>query len=133
MTTRDFDAMLAERAGVRPTFRVGGQEFTVRAKLPFKRFATLVNSEQDDEITATEDFFRMVLVPADRDRFMALLDADGEEDTDGVIDPEQVKLISEWLMELYTGKGRQSSDGSSDGAATTGPPPNVVSLNPRAS
>lgn len=134
MVTRDFDAMLAQRAGTRPTFRVGGQEFTVKAKLAFKKFAKLIATfeEADDEIAATEAFFRMVLVPSDRDRFIALLDADGEDDSDAVIDPEQIQAMTEWLMEYYTGKHRASSNGSSGGAGTMAQPLNVVSLNPRA-
>lgn len=133
MVTRDFDAFLAEKAGVRPTFRVGGQDFTMRAKLPFKKFAKLVGavSEDEDEIETTEKFFRMVLVPADRDRFMALLDAEAEDDDAEVISPEQVGELMEWAMGFYTGKQPASSDGSPPGASTTGPQRNVVSLNSR--
>lgn len=135
MATRDFDAFLADKAGVRPTFKVGGQEFTVKAKLPFKKFASTVTalSEEDDEVKQAEDFFSLVLVPGDRDRFFELLDAEGDDDGNGVVTPEQIGALMEWLMEHYTGKHRPHSDGSSLGLGSTSPQPNVVSLSARAS
>lgn len=137
MVTRDFDAMLAERAGVRPTFRVGGQTFTAKSKVPFRKFSRLMASFTDDAMTeeqATENFFNLVLIREDRERFFALLDADGDEDgtdDDGVITSEQMNDITEWLMELYTGKQRESSTSSTNGSGTTGASRNVVSLNSR--
>lgn len=137
MVTRDFDAMLAERAGVRPTFRVAGQLFTVKAKLPFKRFQTLLSSLASDDVdedAKTEEFFRLCLVAQDRERFFTLLDYDGEGDEVdewAVVSPEQVAALTEWLMELYTGKSLGNSASSSNGSAETGAPPNVVSLNSR--
>lgn len=138
MVTRDFDAMLAERAGVRPTFRLAGQVFTVKAKLPHKRFKTLLataGEEGTDEDQVTEDFFRMALVPQDRERFFLLLDYDGEGDEVdewAVASPEQVNALADWLMGLYTGKRPPSEESSSDGSANAGTSPNVVSLNSRA-
>lgn len=137
--TRDFDAMLAARAGVRPTFRVGGQVFTVKARLPSKKFRNLLASFADedvDEDQATVDFFTLCLVKSDRERFFALLDAEGEDaddddQDDGVIDMEQLNAITEWLMELYTGKARPSSTSSSGGSDSTGTSPKVVSLSSR--
>lgn len=137
MVTRDFDAMLAERAGVRPTFRVGGQEFTIKAKLPFKKFQKLVASlagDDVDEDAKTDEFFAMVLVPQDRERFFLLLNYDGEGDEVdewNVVSPEQVTSLTQWLMELYTGKAGASSASSSNGSAGAGAPLNVVSLNSR--
>lgn len=137
MVTRDFDAMLAERAGVRPTFRLAGQTFTVKAKLPFKRFKNLLATLGDDNVNedqAQDDFFRMALIAQDRERFFTLLDDDGESeqaDEWAVVSPEQVASLTEWLMELYTGKPLPSSASSSAGSENTGTSQNVVSLNSR--
>lgn len=134
MVTRDFDAMLSEKAGVRPTFRVGGQEFTCKAKVPFKRFAKLLEAlteDGDGEGDKADKIFRLALVAADRERFLELLNADGEDDEDRVIAPEQVREMTDWLLEHYSGKASPNSDTSSNGASTTGPPPNVVSLTSR--
>jgi hypothetical protein len=137
MATRDFDAMLAQQGRTRQTFRIGGQEFTIRAKLPWRTFSALLASMQEenvDEYAKTVEFFNLVLVRADRERFRELLNASGddEEDEDEVIDPEQMNLLSDWLLEYYTGKRQGSSDSSSPGSAETGDRQNVVSLNPRA-
>lgn len=135
MVTRDFDAMLNH--GVRPTFRLAGQTFTVKAKLPHKRFKNLLSTlaaDDADEDKAETDFFRLCLVPHDRERFFALLDFDGEGDEVdewAVVSPEQVAGLIEWLMELYTGKLSSSSASSSAGSASVGATPNVVSLNSR--
>jgi len=134
MTVKDFDAMLAERAGVRPTFKVSGQEFQVRSKLPYKKFQSMMaamTAEGADTDAATDEFFRAVITKADRDRFLALLNDDGEDDEDRVIDPAQMGAIIDWLISLYTGKAHTSSASSSDGPNPTGLQRNVVSLSPR--
>lgn len=130
MVTRDFDAYLAEQAGTRPTFKIGGQTFTLRAKLPYRRWNDLLKIMRDDDTDpdlATAAFFNTVLIAADRNRFLALLNTD-EDDDDHVIDLQQMDELTDWIMEHFTGKRRNSSDGSSPGANGTGPAPNVVSL-----
>jgi hypothetical protein len=135
MTVRDFDAMLAERAGVHPTFRIGGQEFTLRAKLPYKRWNKLMaamRADDADEQQATVDFFRSVLIKDDRERFVALLDKeDDDDDENAVVDLSQMDALTDWIMEHFTGKRRNSSESSTPGANGTGLAPNVVSLQPR--
>lgn len=137
MVTRDFDAMLAERAGVRPTFRLAGQVFTVKARLPHKKFRGLLASlasDDYDEDEKTNEFFSMALIPDDRKRFFLLLDYDGdgdEVDEQMVVSPDQVQALTTWLMELYTGKQSPSSASSPNGSDTTGGSQNVVSLNYR--
>lgn len=136
MATKDFDAMLVETAGTRPTFKVGGQQFTIRKKLPYKKFLRLMAAmgEEDAETGEAEDlFFKAVLIPEDRDRFLELLNNEGDDDEDAVIDPVQLRAITEWLMGVYTGKAPTSSDSSSNGPSTTGGQRKVVSLTPRAS
>lgn len=137
MVTRDFDAMLAVRAGVRPTFRVGGQEFTVKTKLPFRKFSAFLGSLEagDDEMARTEEFFAMALIPADRQRFLDLLKAEPDDDDDEstYAGPEQIGEITQWLIEYYAGKASENSDSLSNGAGNTAALRNVVSLNPRAS
>lgn len=122
--------MLAEQAGIRPTFKIGGQEFTLRAKLPYTRWNKLLAVMRDDDTSqddATREFFNTVLIAADRQRFLDLLHADSEDD-EQVIGMEQVDALTDWIMEHFTGKRRNSSDGSSPGANGTGAAPNVVSL-----
>jgi hypothetical protein len=132
MTTRDFDAMLAEKAGIRPTFKVGGQEFTLRSKLPYSKWNKLLAVMRDDDTDAdeaTEMFFNTVLVKGDRQRFLELLaKEDDDDDDDNVIGLQQMNDITDWVMEHFTGKHPSSSGGSSPGANGTGPQPNVISL-----
>lgn len=130
---RDFDAMLREKAGVKPTFTVAGQTFTVRAKLPYAKWNKLLLSmrnEDADQMAATKEFFNTVLVRADRERFCALLDSESDED-EGVIGIEEMGAITDWVMEHFTGKLQSSSSGSLPGSNETGQSPNVVSLNAR--
>ncbi len=137
--TRDFDRMLAEKAGERPTFQVAGQQFTLRAKLPYNRWNKLVKVMSDpegDDAQAAEVFFSTVLIKADRERFLKLLrgsgdDEDDDADDDTAIDLTQVSQITDWAMAHFTGKAQPSSTSSSPGANGTGPQPSVVSLNAR--
>jgi hypothetical protein len=136
--TRDFDAMLAEKMGERPTFTVAGQTFTLRSKLPYAKWNKLLagmRSEDTDAHQVTVEFFNTVLIKADRPRFAELLNDDGDDDEDesGVLDMSQMDAITDWVMEHYTGKLQSSSPGSSPGASATGQPRNVVSLNARTS
>lgn len=135
MATRDFDAMLAEKAGVRPTFKIGGQEFTARARIPYKRFQRVLDvmrSEETTEDEATEKFFHAAIVPADRERFFTLLNCDDDDADDAaVIDQEALNSLVQWLLEIYTGKATGSEQPSSDGSSTTGRSQKVVSLTSR--
>lgn len=131
MVTRDFDAMLAEKANGRPTFKVGGQEFTLRAKLPYLKWIRLLAVMRDPDVEeelSTEEFFNTVLIKADRQRFLALLNAEDEDDEDNVIGMEEMNDLTDWIMEHFTGKQLNSSAGSSPGSNGTGQSPNVVSL-----
>lgn len=135
LNTRDFDAMLAEKAGIRPTFKVGGQEFTLRAKLPWAKFVGLLavmSAEDSDNMAATQQFFNTVLIRDDRSRFRDLLEkgakGDDDDDDDDVIDISQMSHITEWVLEHFTGKHRMNTGGSAPGSNGTGQSPNVVSL-----
>lgn len=132
MVTRDFDAMLAEKANGRPTFKVGGQEFTLRKKLPYSKWLKLLavmRSDDVDETESNEEFFNTVLVRDDRQRFFDLLaNEDDEDEDDNVIGMDQMDELTTWIMEVFTGKHSTSSNGSSPGANGTGQQPNVVSL-----
>jgi len=133
MVTRDFDAMLAEEADGRPTFKVGGQEFTLRKKLPWRTWAKLLANmrrEDIDEEESTATFFNTVLIRDDRQRFLDLV-AREDDDDDSVIGLTQMDQITDWVMEYFTGKLRNSSNGSSPGSNGTGQQQNVVSLQPR--
>ena len=131
MVTRDFDAMLAEKANGRPTFKVGGQEFTLRKKLPWNKWVALMavmRSEDVNEEQSTKEFFNTVLVRDDRPRFFELLEGDDEDDEENVIGMDQLDDLTTWIMEVFTGKHQSSTDGSKPGSNGTGPSPNVVSL-----
>src|SRR5438128_6300 len=102
--TRDFDAMIADKANVRPTFKVAGQEFALRARLPYAKFSQLVNAlsgDNEDEKAATAEFYNTVLVRADRERFLELLNSEDEDD-DAVIDLRQLSALTDWAMEHFT-------------------------------
>lgn len=134
--TRDFDAMLAEQAGVKPTFKIAGQEFTLRSKLPYTKWNRLLAAMRDpdgDDMAATQVFFNTVLIKADRQRFADLLaegddDEDDDADDDNRIGIEQMAPLTDWAMELFTGKLQRNTDGSSPGAEQVGQQPNVISL-----
>lgn len=131
MVTRDFDAMLAEKANGRPTFKVGGQEFTLRKKLPYGKWLKLLavmRSEDVDENESNTEFFNTVLVRDDRQRFLDLMTKEDDEDDDNVIGMDQMDALTSWIMEVFTGKLSTSSNGSSPGANGTGQQPNVISL-----
>jgi hypothetical protein len=139
----DYDAMLAEKAGGRPEFTVAGQRFTARSKLSWKKFNSWVLSMEGVDATSQEavdrtvDFFRMALLPESRERFIALLDFEGDDDDPDadmrVISNEAMTAILDDLLARYTGKAKKNETESSSGPGTTGPSSNVVSLNPRVS
>lgn len=133
MVTRDFDAMLAEKANGRPTFKVAGQEFTLRKKLPYGtwlRLLAVMRSDDVEESESNKEFFNTVLVRDDRQRFLDLMvkEEDDDGDDDNLIGIEQMDALTSWIMELFTGKLSTSSNGSSPGVNGTGQQPNVVSL-----
>lgn len=123
MSHRDFDAMVAGLG--RPTFTVAGQKFHCRSKVAWKKFSALTAVDAEggevDETSFMNRFFKLALIPGDRERFFAALDADDDDlDDDQIIGMDQLAAISEWLMEHYTGKLRESAPVSSDGLASTG-------------
>jgi hypothetical protein len=136
MVTRDFDAYLAEKAGVRPTFRIGGQVFTLRTKLAYAKWTKILASMRSDDVSpeeANDLFFRAVLIRSDVDRFMQLLNNEGDDDEDsGVIGMQEADALVDWAMAHFTGKALNTSDGSSPGSNGTGPQPNVISLSSKA-
>lgn len=130
---KDFTAALAANAGERPTFTIAGQTFTLRAKLPYKKWNALIDvmrSTETSEWDSSKTFFNTALIAADRDRFLALMDSEDEDD-DLVIGMVEMSELTDWAMEHFTGKLRSSTSGSTPGAAGTGQPANVVSLSPR--
>lgn len=129
MATWDFDAMLAEQAGIRPTFRIAGQEFTVRAKLPYASWSKIMETLRADgaDLEAQKKFFRIALISSDRERFARLLDSEDDDDN-RVIGLAQISAITDKLLEHFTGKLQSGSNGSSPGSSETGQSPNVVSL-----
>ncbi len=143
MVTRDFDAMLAESRGERPTFRVGGQVYTLRRKIGvkawFKMFEAMRATEDND--VANERFFSTVLISRDVPRFLEAYRRGDEPAPDGV-DPDDwednvmdvavLDLISEWAMEYLSGKPSADSSSFSPGANRTGVAPKPASLTPAA-
>lgn len=117
---RDFDAALKEKTGGRPTFKLGGQTFTCRAKLPWRKFSGMllalqsgVRPEGKTDLDQTEDFFSMVLIPADRERFLKMLnkeDIEEDEDEESVIDNADVGQLLDWLMKYYLGTDEEEEE-----------------------
>lgn len=136
MPFKDFDAALQEARGDKLEFVVGGQTFTARAKLPWKKYSNLIISLFDadtttqDGVAKTEEFFNLALTKKDRERFLALLDSDGDDDDDedAIVDPKQISQILDWMLNLYTGKANKNETPSSDSQPDTGLPSNVISL-----
>lgn len=143
MSYKDYDAYLAEKAGGRPEFTVAGQRFTARSKLSWKKFNGWVLSmdgidpTSQEAIDRTRDFFKMVLLPESRERFLALMEFEGDDDDaesdETVLSNEAMSAILDDLLARYTGKAPKTEPGSSSGPGSTGQPSNVVSLSPRAS
>lgn len=131
----DFDAAMSEN--VRPEFTLGGQKFTCKAKLPWKKFSHLIismsetDSVSSDGIDKTEEFLRIALLPQDRERFFALVNSDGDDENEDYAGTEQIGELVKWLLGEYTGKAETTSDDSSGTSDTSGRPANVVSLNPK--
>lgn len=135
MVTRDFDAYLAEKAGVRPTFKIAGQIFTLRAKMAYAKWSKLLASMRSDDVSpeeANDLFFRAALIRGDVDRFMALLNNEDDDDEGAVIGLQEADALVDWAMAHFTGKALTTSDGSSPGSNGTGPQPNVISLSSKA-
>ena len=135
MVTRDFDAYLAEKAGVRPTFKIAGQVFTLRAKLAYAKWSKLLASMRSDDVSpedANDLFFRAVLIRGDVDRFMALLNTEDDDDEGAIIGMQEADALVDWAMAHFTGKALTTSDGSSPGSNGTGQSPNVISLSSKA-
>jgi hypothetical protein len=133
MSTRNFDRMLD--ALDRPTFTVAGQEFTMRRRLSYKKLNMILFGEQITELEYAQRLFSTVLVPADRERFFALLDADNDDDEDDnddkeLIDFRQMQQLSKWVMDYYTGRDDPKDETSSNGQGTTGQPLNFKSFDP---
>jgi hypothetical protein len=140
MGFKDYDAMLAETVGGRPTFKVAGQTFRCRARLPWKKFSKLLltltvsTASGDESLTQTEEFFNLVLVAEDRQRFLDLVNYEGDDDNtddENVIDPKQVGAILDDLLEYYTGKAPSNASESTATPPGAGQPSNVTSLTPR--
>lgn len=104
---RDFDAEVELRD--RPSFRLGGETFTCKAKLSFRKIQKLLgaftgNVAESELILKVDEFFAVVLMKDDVDRFFAMLDAADEvDDGDGAVDLGQIRDLMVWLVEHYTG------------------------------
>lgn len=129
---KDFDAMLAEKVGGRPSFQLCGEKFECRSKLPWRKWNAMILSLQLEDNTAedtVENFFNLVLVKQDRERFFALIDKEDEDDDEETfVSDEQIGKVMSWLLDYYTGKAEQSDESSSDKPPTTGRPAKRVSL-----
>ncbi len=135
MAYKDFDQWLQEKQGGRPEFIVAGQKFTARSKIPWKKFASMVIGMQEDlseeaGIKNAEKFLLSVLVSADRERFENLLNVEDVEDDDACMTTDQVMALSEWLVDYYTGKGKDSESPSSGSPSESGRNVKRVSLDP---
>lgn len=123
MAYKDFDAFLsAEEA---PSFSVGEEKFSCKppSRVPWKKFSHLLavafESSASDNVDRTEEFFDLVLVKEDRERFHKLLNSDGDDDSP-VASSDQIAKIVDWLLEIYTGKAEESESPSSEQLSVSG-------------
>src|SRR6478672_163102 len=132
--------MLAEKTGGRPQVTAAGQQFTARSKLAWRKFSNWMlamdglDPSSEAAIEGTKDFFRMVLLPESRTRFLELMEYEGDEDDDddeSVLANEQMGLIIDDLLARYTGKANTNDNSATPSPAPTGQQSNVVSLTPR--
>lgn len=136
MAYKDYDSMLAEQLGERPSFKLGGQVFTCRRALHWtkqsKVFLSLANADGEQFNQASIKFVETCLVPADREKFLALVaepEDDDYEDGDTVVTRFQINAVVNDLFDFYAGKGEASGSESSGSPEVAGQPSNVVSLN----
>lgn len=127
---KDFDAALAETLREKPTFTLAGQRFTCKARLSWKSLISLYDSDDEGLGTSVAQFFAIVLVKADRERFFSLIDDEDPDDDDYAVSVDQIRDVMGWLTEHYTGKAEGQPADSSDGPPTTGQQsrPRVVNL-----
>lgn len=139
---KDFDAAVREVNGDRPTFKLGGQTFTCKARLKGTtviQLLNLVGTAQNQETAALElmanidNLFAKVLIKPDRERFFEVIrgsDEDEDEDDEAIIDFTSLMELMSWLMNMYLGNLGGSASNSDVGPSEIGQPAKVISLDP---
>jgi hypothetical protein len=133
---KNFDELVTGRK--KEPFKLGGQTFTIRARLHSRRFARMLKDCQDAEgaeasIDAAGRFMNRALIVKDRERFQQLIDGDDDDDDDAkVVTFEQLRELVDWCVDHYTGKHDTQEESSTPGSPPTPTPRNVVSFQPTA-
>lgn len=139
MSFRDFDAAMQSIG--RPTFVLGGQKFTCRApaKMAWAKWNNIIMDLDGGpagsvkaEVERTKGLLKKVIIASDRQRFMDLLeyegDDEGEDEDDVVVSNKQVGELLNWVLETYTGKGETSESTLSEPPSDAGLPVKRASL-----
>lgn len=127
MVYRDFDAAVAETQEA-PRFKLGGEEFTARRRLPFPRYVAMNAARMEaleagelDELVEVQRFMNLALKPAEYDRFMELIMSYDEDDEDeSYVSPHEIDQVVTWLMEYYSGKASENDSKSGTGVSKIG-------------
>lgn len=119
MAERDFDKERKKKPG--HTFKLGGETFHTYPGLSvtlLKHFQTRKEGEElsgQEALDETLDFIRTLIVKGDREKFNTLIDSE-----DIYIDGDDLLELSNWLVEVISGRPTKRPASSGNGAAKTG-------------
>lgn len=99
---KDFGASTDISSDEPVSFRLDGEEFNCRTRIPGKVMLDLAAKSGDQEnpsegAKVIDDFFKLVLIGESYERFNSLV-----TDPDRIISMEQLMDIVSWLTEMYT-------------------------------
>lgn len=126
MTHRDFDQERLDRLSVLglPTFRLGGQDFTLRDDVRLEVLALWDEFNKPDEdasqanrVSVIDQVWTELLIADDADKYAAMR---ARPDGPGVI---QLIRAAEWAVEEITSRPFESSSNSGTPGAAAAPPP----------
>lgn len=139
----DFDQWLSDELKEQPTFVLGGEKFTCKspANLSWKKYGGTIMAltsgilpEGKNQMEQTADFFQVVLVKEDRERFQELLDYEGD-DGEPVASNSQIGQLLQWFLDVYSGseapKEKQSSPKQSASGTRSRANSKTASINPK--
>lgn len=112
MAERDFDKERKKKPG--HTFKLGGETFHTYPGMS----VTFIRKESTEDTTpldGTLSFIRSLILPKDRDKFDTLINSE-----DIYIEADDLLELSNWLVEVISGRPTKRPASSGNGAAKTG-------------
>lgn len=106
---KDFDAEYDYGKQKGHTFKLGGQVFHTKSVAPPAAWL-----QEETGLDAAINFLRILLVPEDREVFLAML-----KDIDANITPYQIDQVASWLIGETSGRPTESPASSGNGAGRT--------------